>query len=145
MILDAEQKIQLFDGLKDWKRQIPRRVIRKVLRLSNGTELARRSGRSFPSLRYHVRLGHVPGPSFRIGRVMYWTAGDAKAVEMYLRSKYRKPRRSKFTADQQADMRRRWRGRQSQRSIAGEYGCSQSLVSRIVRTQEKAGAYNLAS
>lgn len=139
MKLTDSQKVLLFDAFqrhsKNWLRVIPAHLLKKILRVYSTADLARRCNKSFVTINYHVRLGHVPGPSVRLGKRWYWSAEDAAAVEEYLSIRRYSPR-SRYTKEEQDEMRRLHAAGMSQWEVAKKFGATQSLVSRIVNRKK---------
>lgn len=134
MKLTNHQKVQLFNALNDsWAATIPVPVVKRILRLSSASDIARRVNKAVTQIVYHVRAAHVPGPTVRLNKRWFWTATDARIVEEYLTGpKKYTPRRSRYSEEELADMRRLYRSGWTQWEIARKYNATQSMVSRIV-------------
>lgn len=134
MKLTDTQKIHLFNALGPvWTTIIPVPVIKRILKLYSASDVARRVNKCQTQINYHVRCGHVPGPSVKIGKRWFWTASDAREVEDYLTGPRRySPRRSRYTEAEIAEMKRLWAAGESQWDIARKFDATQSAVSRIV-------------
>jgi hypothetical protein len=133
MKLTNSQKVKLFNALGTaWAEILPVPVIKRILRLSSASDLAKRTNKALTSITYHIKCGHVPGPSVKINKRWFWTAADARMVEDYLSVRRYTPRRSRYTELEMAEMKRLWSLGVSQWDIARKFDATQSLVSRIV-------------
>ena len=133
MKISNQQKVQLFDALgTSWTQVLPVKTITKILRLYSAADISRRTNKLAPSINYHVQLGHVPGPSVKINKRWYWTAEDARELEDYLTGPRRYMSRSRYTANDIADMKQMSKSGVSQWEIARKFGATQSAVSRYV-------------
>jgi len=133
MKITDKQKVQLFNALKtDWTKTLPVPVIKRILRLFSATDVAKRTNKAMTSITYHIKMGHVPGPSIKINKRWFWTAADARIVEDYLSLRRYTPRRGRYSVEEMAEMRAMWKAGVSQWDIARKYDSTQSAVSRIV-------------
>lgn len=87
MKITNEQAVALVNNWKGFWRYCPSHVVRRVLKLSSLTEVARLVKLPPSTFRYHLDEGLIPKPSVRWKRSLWFTEAEVEKIKAYFRGR----------------------------------------------------------